>query len=417
LQVPLPGVAAIAYDAGRGKLWACDSPTGGNSPGSGTEVYLIDPATGSATDEFGTRGCWDGLAYDAADDTLWTSPDMSDTIYHYRSDGALIGSFSGLTKSLGGVGNSGIAVGGSDLYLSNADGDTVYATPKDFSTQPVPVATDPDHTEDMECDSVTFAPADAMWVISAFDRTLNAYEIPAGSCGVGGQTLQHTPTALTRTPPVVKSTGATFSGSVNPSGLPTSAHFEYGLDSRYTKPGTSGPVYDHSTPARTLGSDFVSHAVSEQISGLVPNALYHVRLVATNSAGTTFGPDVAFRTQKSAPPPAPKLGRTFNIKPVRGTVLIKIHGVYVPLTQARQIPQNTPINALHGTLRLISAAPGGAGHPAHDAAAKHKRHSGNKHHRGKGKRHKHKTKTQSGTFGGAVFKISQTRGGRNRGLV
>src|SRR5690242_9140096 len=44
----------------------------------------------------------------------------------------------------------------------------------------------------MECDSVTFAPKDAMWVISAFDRTLNAYEIPAGSCGTGGRTVQHT---------------------------------------------------------------------------------------------------------------------------------------------------------------------------------------------------------------------------------
>ena len=41
-------------------------------------------------------------------------------------------------------------------------------------------------------------------------------------------------------------TVAGFSGNVNPGGLPTTAHFEYGLDARYTSAGTSGPVYDQS---------------------------------------------------------------------------------------------------------------------------------------------------------------------------
>ena len=40
--------------------------------------------------------------------------------------------------------------------------------------------------------------------------------------------------------------------------------------------------------------------VSASVSRLVPNALYHVRLVATNSAGTTFGPDATFTTQGGA---------------------------------------------------------------------------------------------------------------------
>src|SRR6185312_12701487 len=191
--------------------------TGGNSPGSGTEVYLIDPATGAATDQFSTAGCWDGLAYDGADDSLWVSPDQSDTIYHYTSGGTLINSFSGLTSELGGYGNSGIAVGGADLYLSNADGGTIYTSPKDFSTAPAPTATEPgQHIEDMECDSVTFAPKDAMWVISAFDRTVNAYEIPANSCGVGGQSTGTTspPAVLTSAPSVQANNRASFSGSV-----------------------------------------------------------------------------------------------------------------------------------------------------------------------------------------------------------
>ena len=35
----------------------------------------------------------------------------------------------------------------------------------------------------------------------------------------------------------------------------------------------------------------------------------------------------------------------------------------------------------------------------------------------KGKKHKTKVKTQSGTFGGAVFKLNQARGGAAKGLV
>jgi len=398
LTVNLPGVAAMAYDAGRGKLWACDSPTGGNSPGSGTEVYLIDPTTGVATDQFRTAGCWDGLAYDGADDTLWVSPDQSDIIYHYASSGTFIKSFSGLRAGLAGFGNSGIAVGGAALYLSNADGGTIYTAPKDFSTPPSPAATEPgQHIEDMECDSVTFAPKDAMWVISAFDRTVNAYEIPANSCGVGGQSTRTAspPAVLTSVPSVGANNRASFSGSVTPDGLPTSAHFEYGLDKRYFTAGASRPAYTHTTPPQNAGSDFSSHVVTAAVTGLVPNAIYHVRLVASNSAGTTFGPDVTFTTKRVLAPPPPALGKTFNISPVAGVVLIKLNGQLVPLTQLRQVRTDTVIDALHGTLQLITAA---GGHPASGAAAK-------------GKQHKGKVKTQTGRFSGAIFTIPQAHSG------
>jgi hypothetical protein len=151
-----------------------------------------------------------------------------------------------------------------------------------------------------------------------------------------------------------------------------------------------------------VGSDFSSHPVSESVSGLVPNAVYHVRLVATNTAGTTSGPDTKFTTKAAPPPNQPTLGQTFNIAPVSGVVLVKINGVFVPLTQLRQIPQNVEINALHGTLQLITAS--GAPPGARDAAAK-------------GKRRKPKVKTQKGTFGGAIFRLKQAKRGAARGLV
>ena len=137
------------------------------------------------------------------------------------------------------------------------------------------------------------------------------------------------------------STTARFSGSVNPEGLPTTAHFEYGLDPRYT--GSSKIVYDQSTRDETVGADFSSHAIAASPSGLVPDALYHVRLVATNSAGTTFGPDVRFTTKKDQTPNAPSLGKSFNVS-AKALVLIKLHGKFVPrlsCARSRRVPSST----------------------------------------------------------------------------
>jgi hypothetical protein len=193
---------------------------------------------------------------------------------------------------------------------------------------------------------------------------------------------------------------ADFSGSANPEGSLTTVHFEYGLDPKYS--GGGPVVYTASTPDQTIGSDFTIHTFSASVSGLVPNALYHVRLVATNSAGTTLGPDVSFTTPSAPAPGSPTIGKSFNISPVSGVVLIRINGRLVPLTQLRPIPAGALIDALHGTLRVTTAT---GGHPAGDAAAKVK----------KGK--KGKTATQTGTFGGAIFRISQVAGGPNQGLT
>ena len=203
-------------------------------------------------------------------------------------------------------------------------------------------------------------------------------------------------------PPTVTATGASFSALVNPNGSPTTAYFQYGLDLKYSKLGASGPNYTNSTAPQAIGGNFATHFVTASVSGLVPNALYHARLVASNNGGTTFGPDITFSTKHGPVPGTPTLGKNFNISPVSGLILVKIHGVFIPLTEVTQIPKNTVINALNGTLSLVTA---GGSHPAADVAAK----------KGKGK--KGKTTTQSGTFGGAIFKISQATGGANKGLA
>jgi len=199
---------------------------------------------------------------------------------------------------------------------------------------------------------------------------------------------------LTAAPTAVTDGGAGFSGSVNPEGLATTAYFQYGLDKRYSQIGASGADYTAQTPAQTVGSDFATHGVGPvTVTGLVPNALYHVRLVATNSAGTTLGQDVTFTTAAAPAPGAPTLGETFNVEPVSGLVLIYINGHLVPLTELTQIPSGVAIDTLHGTLKLVTATGGGGG--AHDAAAK----------------------TQTGEFSGAVFRLSQQTRGAGKGLV
>lgn len=193
------------------------------------------------------------------------------------------------------------------------------------------------------------------------------------------------PPVLTASSPSVGSpTTAGFSGAINPGGLPTTAHFEYGLDPSLR--ATAGPLYDQTTSAQSVGSDFANHSLVANVTGLIPNAVYHARLVATNSAGTTFGPDQTFRTKQAPKPPAPLLGSTENAVPVGGKVFVLTNGRLVPLTGARQIRSGAEVDALHGTLSLTSAT-------------------------GSGK------KTQTGKFGGAVFKVTQTKAGASKGLA
>jgi hypothetical protein len=209
-------------------------------------------------------------------------------------------------------------------------------------------------------------------------------------------------------PSVLSSTGVAFAGTVVPNGLPTTASFQYGLDSKYTVLGTSGPSYTDTTATQIVGSDFATHPISASVTGLVPNALYHFRVVATNGAGTTFGPDQTFTTPLDPPPPRPVLGQSFNVKPVSGQVFIKLPGAgsgdvlgarllgfasltkgagFVPLTEARQLPSGTQVDARQGTLQL-TAAP----------STKH-------------------GKLQNGTFSGGLFGFTQDRSGVTKGLT
>jgi hypothetical protein len=83
----------------------------------------------------------------------------------------------------------------------------------------------------------------------------------------------------------VTSSSVTLNGTVNPNGLTTSVHFEYGITTSY---GFSTATHNY--------NGITTQNVSANVIGLSPNTTYHFRVVATNSGGTRYGGDRTFST-------------------------------------------------------------------------------------------------------------------------
>jgi hypothetical protein len=101
------------------------------------------------------------------------------------------------------------------------------------------------------------------------------------------------PPIVSETLPVwVDRTSATLRAKVTPNDLPTNYRFELGTDAGY---GTQIPA-DHEL---FTGSGTEPVTVTASPKGLQEETIYHFRVVATNSSGTTFGPDQRFDTLNS----------------------------------------------------------------------------------------------------------------------
>jgi GDSL-like Lipase/Acylhydrolase family len=177
----LSSIGALAWDRSGQRLWAC-----GGFYGDDTAVYIITLSTGSAAQQFtGGPGCPDGLAYDGTDGTLWLSPDVSDTIYHYSTTGQQLASY----PFTGACGNSGLAIGGPYLFAANDGCSEIYRAPRGDPTSMTLFGTFGARLEDMECDDITFRTDGkaAVWSKDAYDGVLNAFELNPGDCGFGGQ--------------------------------------------------------------------------------------------------------------------------------------------------------------------------------------------------------------------------------------
>jgi hypothetical protein len=96
----------------------------------------------------------------------------------------------------------------------------------------------------------------------------------------------------------VTETGAALNGVVNPNGVETKYHFQYGTSISYGK----------ETAAVSAGAGTANLNESATISGLTSKKTYHYRIVATNANGTTDGPDQTFYSE---------VGPEFNPDPAK----------------------------------------------------------------------------------------------------
>jgi streptogramin lyase len=182
---------------------------------------------------------------------------------------------------------------------------------------------------------------------------------------------------------------ATLQADVGPNSQPTTYEFEYGTTT----------AYGSHTAASSIGSGASSVPVSSTLSGLSPATEYHVRALAANPTGTTYGPDQTFTTASkpvvpvevertlpesvlpvlvgsttaAVPPsiaqPAPDLpaplpvvapaalGKSAVVQVLSGTVLVRLKGARTsqPLTGADNIPVGSLVDAEQGALVLTTA--------------------------------------------------------------
>jgi hypothetical protein len=99
------------------------------------------------------------------------------------------------------------------------------------------------------------------------------------------------PTVTTTTSVSIDPTSETLNGTIDPGGVSSTYHFEYGPDTSYgARTAESAPV--------TGSGEIPATAIA---TGLNPNATYHFRIVGSNASGSIAGNDQTFTTP-AAPP-------------------------------------------------------------------------------------------------------------------
>lgn len=94
------------------------------------------------------------------------------------------------------------------------------------------------------------------------------------------------PLILSSAPFSPTATGVAFTAVVNPRGASTTYRFQYGTST----------AYGLETFGKSISAGAQPRSVSFRVNSLAPHTTYHFRVVASNRAGTTFGPDTLAQT-------------------------------------------------------------------------------------------------------------------------
>jgi hypothetical protein len=114
-------------------------------------------------------------------------------------------------------------------------------------------------------------------------------DVVTGGPGIGGPSLgAGADNTYTQS---VTSTSATLTGGVYPNSLATTYSWQYGTST----------AYGQQTGATSIGAGSAPVALSTDLTGLQAGTIYHYRLVAENSDGTSYGYDYTLATSTSPP--------------------------------------------------------------------------------------------------------------------
>lgn len=94
------------------------------------------------------------------------------------------------------------------------------------------------------------------------------------------------PVVLGTAPFAPSATGVSFTALLNANAASTTYRFQYGTST----------AYGLETFGRSIPASILPQSVSFRINSLASRTTYHFRVVASNRAGTTFGPDTIART-------------------------------------------------------------------------------------------------------------------------
>ena len=177
-----------------------------------------------------------------------------------------------------------------------------------------------------------------LWLAAAPLSTLALAAFPGPAAAV-----INAPPLVTPKPAVQTADGFELKGSVDPYGLDTHYHFEYGTTTSY---GTNVPV-----PDADAGSNEGFVPVSQVVTGMQPGTTYHFRLEASNSAGPNTSRDETFTTPSGSGPPPPSNQFTVGAATTKGATG----------TLAITVPDPGKVSATGKDLKSASATASGAG--------------------------------------------------------
>lgn len=328
-QVGVSGPTGLAIDESDGSVYVATA--------SGIAKYdeALNPIVGPGWTDPGVTGA---LAVDPATGDLLVADTAANLVRRFESDGTALGSFAAqrpidlAANSTGEIfvvtttGDIGAYPCGSSSAVERFDSAGVAEGTLPGATVPGAVAVDPDddsivvatHVNEYFCEqgnrpAVAFYTAggalaeEVTLAPDAFFAAVPGLAAPSGSTRVYAITKSPMNdsfgatrgTVLDIPPPtaplilaaaaVPGREDATLRAQVNPGGLPTAVHLEYGTTSSY----------GNATPVETSPANFSPFAVSSPISGLAPGTTYHYRVVAANSLGTVEGADWTFTTESA----------------------------------------------------------------------------------------------------------------------